>query len=109
VLHAAASGAGTISIIPVRGGNGALESLAADGHWNSVTLDLVEEAFDHALRLNLEDAVVQVDLWDLERVSDCGHCVDARVSRLAAMNLSGLAESRVACDWCGVSRRHDRP
>lgn len=105
VSYAAASGAGTISIIPVRGGNGALESLHAEGHWNPVTLDLVEETFDHAIRLNLENVVVQVDLWDLERVSDCRHCLEARVRRLAAMNLSGLKERRVACEWCGASRR----
>jgi archaeosine synthase beta-subunit len=105
VLHAAGGGAGTISIIPVRGGNGALESLGAEGHWHPVTLGLVEEAFDQALRLKLDDAVVQVDLWDLKRVSDCDHCAEARVSRLAAMNLSGLEEPRVGCDWCGASRQ----
>jgi hypothetical protein len=109
ISHAAANGAGTISIIPVRGGNGALESLHAEGHWNPVSLHLVEEAFDHAVRLGLDNAVVQVDLWDLKRVSDCADCLDARLTRLVAMNLSGLEESRVACDQCGASDRPGRP
>ena len=109
VEHAARCGARTISIIPVRGGNGALESLAVDGAWSPVTLDLTEETFDRALRLNLQDAVVQLDLWDLERMSVCAHCVDARVSRLGAMNLSGLAEAQIACAWCGAGVGLDRP
>ncbi len=109
VEHAVASGARTASIIPVRGGNGALESLAAAGDWARVTLDLVEETFDRVLRLNLEDAVVQMDLWDLERVSDCAHCFDARRRRLGAMNLSGRSEPHVACAWCGASVGLDRP
>lgn len=109
VEHAASSGARTISIIPVRGGNGALESLAAADDWTAVTLDLVEETFDRALGLNLGDAVVQLDLWDLERVSRCAHCLDARRLRLAAANLSGRSEPHVACAWCGTSARFDRP
>jgi radical SAM enzyme (TIGR01210 family) len=109
VEHAAGSGARTISIIPVRGGNGALESLAATGDWKAVTLGLVEETFDRALRLNLDDTVVQVDLWDLERVSGCAHCLDARRSRLGAMNLSGRLEPHVTCAWCGTSAGLDRP
>lgn len=108
VVHAAAGGARTISIIPVRGGNGALESLRADGLWNLVTLDLVEETFDRALLLNVVDVVVQVDLWDVEDVSDCDRCVDARIRRLAAMNLSGRQEPRVACAWCGAGGARDR-
>jgi hypothetical protein len=109
VEHAAACGASMISIIPVRGGNGALESLAAEGAWRSVTLDLAEDAFDRALRLNLDDAVVQLDLWDLERLAVCSHCVEARVNRLGAMNLTGLPASRVACVSCNAGTARDRP
>jgi len=109
VEHAAARGAAVISIIPVRGGNGALESLAADGDWRPVALDLAEEAFDGALRLKLADVVVQLDLWDLERLATCSHCVEARVNRLGAMNLTGLPASRVACASCGAGTTRDRP
>ncbi len=102
IEHAAECGASTISIIPVRGGNGALESLAAEGTWRPVTLDLAEEAFDRALRLSLADAVVQLDLWGLERLAVCAHCVGARVTRLGTMNLTGLPASRVACASCSA-------
>ncbi len=109
VEHAAERGASMISIIPMRGGNGALESLAAEGVWRPVTLDLAEDAFDQALRLNLDDAVVQLDLWDLERLAVCSDCLEARANRIGAMNLTGLSESRVACASCGVGTARDRP
>ena len=109
VEHAAHRGARTISIIPVRGGNGAMESLAADGAWSRVTLDLVEEVFDRALRLRLADAVVQLDLWDLQRLAGCSYCFDARLTRLGAMNRTGEPESHVTCGWCGAGVGLDRP
>jgi hypothetical protein len=99
VEHAARSGAGAISIIPVRGGNGALESLETEGHWAPVSLDQVEDVFERALSLDVCDAVVQVDLWDIERLAggcDCG-CVTARRARLDVMNRLGDVTPRIHC------------
>ena len=98
VDHAARVGAGTISIIPVRGGNGALESLAADGAWHPVSLDLVEEAFDRALELTT--AVVQIDLWDIERLAHCRACFETRRARLDEMNRVGSGVPRIRCTHC---------
>ena len=100
VDHAARTGADTISIIPVRGGNGALESLAAEGAWNPVGLELVEDALEQALELT--DAVVQVDLWDIERLAGCPECVDARRTRLDGMNRLGVGAPRIRCSRCAA-------
>ena len=103
VDHAARTGAGTISIIPVRAGNGALESLASEGAWSPVCLDLVEDALEHALELT--DAVVQVDLWDIERLARCPECLDARRARLETMNRLGVGAPRIRCSHCGAGTR----
>ncbi|MCH7493928.1 radical SAM protein [bacterium] len=98
VEHAAAQGADLISIIPVRGGNGALEALAAQGQWQAVSLGLLEEAFELARQRT--KAVVQVDLWDLERLTDCKACGPDRVARLQRMNLSAARQAPVRCADC---------
>ncbi len=108
VEYAARRGAGVISIIPVRGGNGALESLAADGAWSLVSLDLVEETFERALRLGLENTIVQIDLWELDRLASCGHCVNARLARLGAMNRTGVLLAQTTCTRCGVGTERNR-
>ena len=100
VDHAARCGAGTISIIPVRGGNGVLESLAAEGDWSPVCLEQVEQVFDQAL--GQTDAVVQLDLWDLERLPRCPRCFDARRARLDEMNRFGRQMRRIRCSHCGA-------
>ena len=106
VDHAARVGADLISIIPVRGGNGALESLASEGAWSPVCLDLVEDALEQALELT--DAVVQVDLWDIERLARCPECVDARRARLDAMNRLASAAPRIRCAHCAAGTPHGR-
>lgn len=97
--HAFERGAGVVSLIPVRGGNGALEELARRGDWAPPGLGTLEEAFDASLGLG--GCVVQADLWDLDRFSSCAQCLAARKERLARMNLSGSIEPRVACAVCG--------
>ena len=92
----------------MRGGNGALESLAADGAWSLVSLDLVEETFERALRLGLENTIVQVDLWELDRLASCGHCVNARLARLGAMNRTGVLLAQTTCTRCGVGTERNR-
>jgi len=106
VDHAARIGVETISIIPVRGGNGALESLASEGVWSPVCLELVEEVLERALELT--DAVVQVDLWDIDRLARCPACVDARRARLDTMNRLGAGAPRIRCAHCVAGTPHDR-
>ena len=104
VSHAVRSGASIVSIIPVRGGNGALEALASDGAWAPVPLDLVEELCQRVHGLDLSDAVVQLDLWDLERLARCPACFGTRRARLERMNRSGRQAPPVRCVTCGTGR-----
>jgi radical SAM enzyme (TIGR01210 family) len=93
-------GAGSVALIPVRGGNGALERLAGEGLFTPPTLTQLEEALDCCL--SLAGGVVVADLWDLERLSSCLDCFSLRRERLERLNLSGRREPRVACLACGA-------
>lgn len=97
--HAAGRGARAIAIIPVRGGNGEMERLAAQGLFVPPTLSQLEDAVDQAIGFG--PAVVTADLWDIGRLCACAACGPARVDRLRRLNLTGRAEPRVACARCG--------
>ena len=70
-------GAGVVTLIPTRGGNGAMEALAANGDFSRPAASTVESAFAYGLRLRR--GRVFVDLWDMPD--------DERTARLAEMNL----------------------
>ena len=99
VEHAAARGAAVVSIIPVRGGNGEMERLAALGEFTPPTLAQLEDALDGCA--HIAGTVVTADLWDVEKLATCEQCRPARTERLRRMNVSGRAESRIACERCG--------
>jgi len=96
--YAAKRGAAAIALIPVRGGNGELERLAALGHFTPPRLKHLEDSLDACLD---GPAAVAADLWDIERLSSCADCQNARVERLRRVNLTGLREPRVTCATCG--------
>jgi hypothetical protein len=93
-------GAGAVSLIPVRAGNGALDALAAAGEFSPPRLATLEAAFDETLALGR--GRVFADTWDLDRFSQCPACVGARTARLREMNLSQQWIRRVACDACAA-------
>ena len=99
-VHAAERGAAVVSIIPVRGGNGEMERLAALGEFVPPALVDVEAALDASIDSR---AVVTVDLWDIEKLSACSACREARVDRLRRMNLTGVREPPVACALCAAA------
>jgi uncharacterized Fe-S cluster-containing MiaB family protein len=92
---AAASGARVCTVIPVRGGNGAMEALEAPRA--PVRLSDLELAVEHGL--SLRGPIVQADLWNVERWVRCS-CDEARLDRLTAMNREQRAPPPVAgaCD-----------
>ncbi len=87
------------SLIPTRGGNGAMETLMLRDHFQPPTLEALEDAFDAGLALGR--GRVFVDLWDIAKLVRCPRCGPPRTQRLQAMNLGQTELPRVTCD-CGV-------
>ena len=84
------------SLIPVRAGNGAMESLASQGLFQEPSLDSLEEVLEYGIALG--KGRVFADLWDLERFSGCDRCFEARKARLDKMNLSQKILAARDCD-----------
>ncbi len=91
--------AAVVCLIPTRGGNGAMEALAARGQFAPPRLATLEAAF--AEGLGLGHGRVLADLWDLEQLAKCMSCYRQRAERLQGMNLTQTILPRVACARCG--------
>lgn len=91
-------GAGAVSLLPVRTGNGALDTLAEQGEFTPPRLAVLEDAFDRTLALGRDR--VFADLWDLARFSTCPACFAARAQRIRTMNLTQRWLPRPACTAC---------
>ena len=93
--------ASAISLIPTRSGNGAMEALAGAGSFLRPQLADLERSLSMALaRVTGSGTRVFADLWDLAVFADCRHCLEARRSRLHAMNLEQRAQPPVGCTHC---------
>jgi len=89
---AAECGATACSVIPTRGGNGAMEALG--DAFVPPRLAALETVMEYGLsRRGLR---VFADLWDVERFFSCD-CSPARASRLATMNREQRVIDRVVC------------
>lgn len=99
---AADAGARTVSLIAVRGGNGAMEELRSAGEWTPPLLKDLERALDHCSDGALPGGTrFLADTWDLDAVSSCAACLPARKRRLERMNL-GMREPYIPeCPACG--------
>jgi radical SAM enzyme (TIGR01210 family) len=97
VEHALAQGAAAVALIPARGGNGAMEQLAADGAFVPPSLSDLERALEGSLDLG---GVVTADLWDTDRLAGCPACRDARLHRIRQMNATGQAGPPIQCPEC---------
>lgn len=84
------------SLIPTRGGNGAMEALAAGNHFAPPTLESLEEAFEAGLEMGR--GRVFVDLWDISKLARCPRCGPPRTQRLQAMNHRQQRLPPIACD-----------
>lgn len=98
VSHAANHGASVVSIIPVRGGNGEMERLAALGRFTPPTLEQLESALEASQ--DQRGTVVTADLWDAQALPGCSSCRASRIERLRRMNLTGGREPSVVCREC---------
>ena len=94
-------GASVVTLIPTRGGNGAMEALAAEGAFRAPRLDDIERSVDAGAGARPATRAVFVDVWDLRAVlvglvdfdarRRCAACDESRArdrrDRLQAMNL----------------------
>ena len=92
-------GATAITLLPTRGGNGAMEALTSGGAFVPPSLATLEAAMEYGIaRCRCR---VFVDLWDIDRVAGCAGCQSARVARLALMNGAQAIIASPACAVCG--------
>ncbi len=87
------------TLIPTRGGNGAMEALMAAGEFIPPDLSVVEAAAEYGLRLRR--GRVFADLWDVQRRGECEVCFEKRLERLRRMNLEQQVVDEVRCTACG--------
>ena len=86
------------TIIPVRGGNGAMDQLKEKGLFTPPDILSLEKVLDFGLRLN--KGRVFADTWDLGLFSSCEKCLDKRTARISEMNLSQIISAPVICTCC---------
>ena len=91
---AADCGATACTIIPTRGGNGAMEALA---EYQPPSLRSLEAAVEYGLSRNR--GRVFADLWDAEKFFAC-ECGAARAARLDRMNRTQTVPAAVTCERC---------
>jgi radical SAM enzyme (TIGR01210 family) len=78
------------ALIPVRGGNGAMDVLRAAGDWAPPSLASLEAGLRHGLEktARLPHQRVTADIWDISLFSDAGDAESAAiVTRINRMNL----------------------
>ena len=98
-------GACAATLIPTRGGNGALEALSRAGDFAPPRLATFEAAVAHGIDLGARfGARVFADLWDLERFATCPDCFEERKARLHEINLRQHVPAPIACSSCGETR-----
>jgi len=101
VDHAFATGIHTCVIIPVRGGNGALDFLARQGAFEPPDIRSVEKVLEYGIRQ--KKGLVFADLWDIEHFSKCDKCTIPIKKRLQFMNLYQEIPPPVHCNCTGAT------
>jgi archaeosine synthase beta-subunit len=93
-----ACGATAVTLIPTRGGNGAMEALAASGDFAPPALRTLELAAEQGMLM--KRGRVFADLWDAEQWPGCAKCRESRIARLRTMNLTQTVPAAIACNAC---------
>ena len=93
-------GARHVSVIPVRGGNGALEHLQAEGNFEPPLASSLEYVLNESIAKS--SMVVAVDLWDWQNLNGlCKGCSRPRYDRMRQMNLTQSAVEAIECGCAG--------
>ena len=85
------AGVSVCSVIPTRGGNGAMEAIGAV----KPTLTALESVVEYGVAIGR--GRVFADLWELERFYDC-RCSPERADRLRTMNQTQQIPAPILCD-----------
>jgi len=88
-----ACGATFAALLPTRAGNGALEALAAQGHYAPPSLESLETCLNYGLSLG--GMRVTADLWDIEPFIQSEHDHE-RIARISERNRTQNAVSSVS-------------
>src|SRR5690349_2964785 len=97
---AAECGATACSVIPTRGGNGAMEAIG--DAFAPPRLDALESVIEYGLSRGAgrfgpaNQMRVFADLWDIERFYSCT-CSSERTARLTTMNRQQRVSDRIVC------------
>jgi archaeosine synthase beta-subunit len=91
-------GATAVTLIPTRGGNGAMEVLSATQQFSPPGLKTLEASFIYGLEL--KRGRVFADLWDADKIPSCPTCRIPRIARLRHMNLSQINLAPARCQSC---------
>jgi archaeosine synthase beta-subunit len=91
-------GAGAATLIPTRGGNGAMEELAAAGDFSPPHLQTLEAAQERGV--SLRRGRVFADLWGAETAPGCASCRANRIARIRRMNLEQIVAAPIVCSAC---------
>lgn len=83
------------TLIPTRTGNGIMEKLKEEGHYQAPDLESLERVFEESLKRNR--GRIFADTWDLSLFSTCDLCLNSRIERIERMNLNQIIEPRVNC------------
>lgn len=86
------------TLIPTRGGNGAMETLAAEKQFAPPNLSVLESAMDYGLKLRR--GRVFADVWDVKPAPEDACCFEPRVERLREMNLRQQVIEAIHCGLC---------
>ncbi|HOW08609.1 MAG TPA: hypothetical protein PLX08_02290 [Bacteroidales bacterium] len=82
-------------IIPVRGGNGAMEKLAERDFFSPPGIKSLEKVLEYGIEK--QAGRVFADTWDLKLFSMCDKCHTARTDRITEMNLTQRLLPKVKC------------
>ncbi len=104
IKHLCRLGVRHISLIPVRTGNGWMETLEHRGEFAPPSIPTVESLLEWGItekeRLGHGETVITVDLWDWAPLGRCTACFERRRERMHAMNLTQQISPSVACTTC---------
>ena len=95
-------GATAATLVPTRGGNGAMETLAASGEFSPPALKTLEAVVEQGISMNR--GRVFADLWNVEASPCCVHCREQRIARLRTMNLEQRVPAAIECGQCEESQ-----